>query len=84
MKLTKIHLIIILALALILCPILGVCSNIREGYDNGLGVGGGGDVEGVDLTEEMDEDDVIQEGYHGEDEDEDDDQEGYGNTTRIQ
>jgi hypothetical protein len=53
MKLTKIHLIIILALALILCPILGVCSNIREGYDN---IGGGeetgepddgdGDVEG--------------------------------------
>ena len=27
MKLTKLHLIIILALALILCPILGVCYN---------------------------------------------------------
>jgi hypothetical protein len=27
MKLTKVHLFIILALALILCPILGVCSN---------------------------------------------------------
>jgi len=43
MKLTKIHLIIILALALILCPILGVCSNIREGYDNLGGVGSGGE-----------------------------------------
>jgi hypothetical protein len=59
MKLTKIHLIIILALALILCPILGVCSNIREGYDNGLGVGGG---DGVDLTEGMVEGDVEGEG----------------------
>ena len=27
MKLTKLHLFIILALALILCPVLGVCSN---------------------------------------------------------
>jgi|Laugresu1bdmlbsd_1035121.scaffolds.fasta_scaffold01712_5 hypothetical protein len=27
MKLTKLHLIIILALALILCPVLGVCYN---------------------------------------------------------
>ncbi len=41
MKLTKLHLIIILALALILCPILGVCSNMREGM-----VEGEGDVEG--------------------------------------
>ena len=41
MKLTKLHLIIILALALILCPVLGVCYNsnssintynYREGY----------------------------------------------------
>jgi hypothetical protein len=51
MKLTKLHLFIILALALILCPILGVCyscdSNInvynyREGLDtnsdSGIGV----------------------------------------------
>jgi len=30
MKLTKLHLIIILALTLILCPILGVCNNTRE------------------------------------------------------
>ena len=35
MKLTKLHLIIILALALILCPILGVCSNMREGMVGG-------------------------------------------------
>jgi hypothetical protein len=56
MKLTKVHLIIILALALILCPILGVCSNMREGMIEG--------VEGdrVDVTEgqvegEGDEDD---------------------------
>lgn len=27
MKLTKLHLIVILALALILCPVLGVCYN---------------------------------------------------------
>ena len=33
MKLTKLHLIIILAFALILCPILGVCSNAREGFE---------------------------------------------------
>ena len=33
MKLTKLHLIIILALALILCPVLGVCYNTREGFD---------------------------------------------------
>ena len=46
MKLTKLHLIIILALALILCPILGVCSNMREGYEND---------DGVDLTEGMEE-----------------------------
>jgi hypothetical protein len=32
MKLTKLHLIIILALTLILCPILGVCHNVREGF----------------------------------------------------
>jgi len=31
MKLTKLHLIIILALALIICPVLGVCQNTREG-----------------------------------------------------
>jgi hypothetical protein len=54
MKLTKIHLIIILALALILCPILGVCSNIREGYDNGDGGDGGDEVR---VTEVMGEDD---------------------------
>jgi len=66
MKLTKIHLIIILALALILCPILGVCSNIREGYDNigsdrdvnvteGLveGVVDDGDDEGDDDVQEV-------------------------------
>jgi hypothetical protein len=43
MKLTKLHLIIILALALILCPVLGVCYssdsnvtayNYREGLAN--------------------------------------------------
>ena len=33
MKLTKLHLIIILALTLILCPILGVCNNTRESFD---------------------------------------------------
>jgi hypothetical protein len=33
MKLTKLHLIIILALTLILCPILGVCNNTREYFD---------------------------------------------------
>lgn len=33
MKLTKLHLIIILALALILCPVLGVCHNTREYFD---------------------------------------------------
>jgi hypothetical protein len=31
MKLTKLHLIIILALALIICPVLGVCQNNIEG-----------------------------------------------------
>lgn len=35
MKLTKLHLIIILALTLILCPILGVCHNTREGFTEG-------------------------------------------------
>ena len=35
MKLTKLHLIIILALTLILCPILGVCHNAREGFVEG-------------------------------------------------
>ena len=35
MKLTKLHLIIILALTLILCPILGVCHNAREGFQEG-------------------------------------------------
>ena len=34
MKLTKLHLIIILALALIICPVLGVCQNTREGMDS--------------------------------------------------
>ena len=33
MKLTNFHLIIILALALILCPVLGVCHNTREYFD---------------------------------------------------
>ena len=33
MKLTKLHLIIILALTLILCPILGVCNNTRESFE---------------------------------------------------
>lgn len=40
MKLTKLHLIIILALALILCPILGVCYNTREGFDETENVSG--------------------------------------------
>ena len=69
MKLTKVHLIIILALALILCPILGVCSNMREGMVEGVdveGVEGGGD--GVDVTEGMEE---------GEDEDEGEGEGGY-------
>ena len=51
MKLTKLHLIIILALALILCPILGVCSNMREGYEND-----DDGVDGVNVTEGMEED----------------------------
>jgi hypothetical protein len=38
MKLTKLHLIIILALTLILCPILGVCHNVREGFDESNGL----------------------------------------------
>ena len=72
MKLTKIHLIIILALALILCPILGVCSNMREGMVEG--------VEGVD-----DEGDVEGEGDgEGDVEGEDDVQEGYNNIGRLQ
>lgn len=66
MKLTKIHLIIILALALILCPILGVCSNMREGYENIIGViegfeeiqGSNGEGEGEG------EGDVVREGYY--------------------
>ena len=50
MKLTKLHLIIILALALILCPVLGVCYNsnssinaynYREGLDTDSGSGTG-------------------------------------------
>ena len=40
MKLTKLHLIIILALALILCPVLGVCYNTIEGFDETDNVGG--------------------------------------------
>ena len=40
MKLTKLHLIIILALALILCPVLGVCYNTREGFDETQNLGG--------------------------------------------
>ena len=71
MKVTKIHLIIILALALILCPILGVCSNIREGYDN---LGGVGDV---DVTEGLVEG-VDDEG------DDVDVQGGYGNFAQLQ
>ena len=42
MKLTKLHLFIILALAIILCPVLGVCSNssvapynYSEGFNSG-------------------------------------------------
>ena len=50
MKLTKLHLIIILALALILCPILGVCSNAREGFEQEEEV----TEEGMELTEEKD------------------------------
>ena len=50
MKLTKLHLIIILALALILCPILGVCSNMREGMVEGV------EGDGVHVTEGMEED----------------------------
>ena len=34
MKLTKLHLIIILALAIIICPVLGVCQNTREGFED--------------------------------------------------
>ena len=48
MKLTKLHLFIILALALILCPVLGVCyssnvnaHNYREGLDTNSGSGSG-------------------------------------------
>ena len=81
MKLTKIHLIIILALALILCPILGVCSNIREGYDNGLGVGDG---DGVDLTEGLGEGVDVEGDDEGEDEGDNEVQEGYGNPGRVQ
>jgi len=33
MKLTKLHLIIILGFVIILCPIFGVCSNAQEGFD---------------------------------------------------
>jgi hypothetical protein len=33
MKLTKLHLIIILGLVIILCPVFGVCSNAREGFE---------------------------------------------------
>lgn len=40
MKLTKLHLIIVLALALILCPVLGVCYNTIEGFDETENVGG--------------------------------------------
>ena len=40
MKLTKLHLIIILALALIVCPVLGVCYNTREGFDETQNLGG--------------------------------------------
>jgi hypothetical protein len=71
MKLTKVHLIIILALALILCPILGVCSNMREGM-----------VEGV----EGDRVDVTEGQVEGDDEgdDEVDVQEGYGNFSQPQ
>jgi hypothetical protein len=54
MKLTKVHLIIILALALILCPILGVCSNMREGMVEGKGVNV---TEGTEGIEEGDYDD---------------------------
>ena len=56
MKLTKLHLIIILALALILCPILGVCSNMREGYENDDDGDGDDGVDGVNVTEGMEED----------------------------
>ena len=36
MKLTKLHLIIILALTLILCPILGVCNNARNSFQENM------------------------------------------------
>lgn len=47
MKLTKLHLIIILALALILCPILGVCYNSNSSinaynYNEGFTPSGSG------------------------------------------
>jgi hypothetical protein len=75
MKLTKVHLIIILALALILCPILGVCSNIREGYDN---IGSG---RNVDVTEGL-----VEVGVEGgvKGDDEVDVQGGYGNFAQLQ
>ena len=70
MKLTKIHLIIILALALILCPILGVCSNMREGYENTIGITEGfeeiqgSNGEDDDEGEGEGEGDVVREGYY--------------------
>jgi hypothetical protein len=59
MKLTKLHLIIILALALIICPILGVCNNTREYFqqeETSYGqLGGNIDSEGFKGEEEEEE-----------------------------
>jgi hypothetical protein len=56
MKLTKLHLIIILALALIICPVLGVCHNTREYFDV---------VENMDEEEEENKDKPPQNDYNG-------------------
>ena len=69
MKLTKLHLIIILALALILCPVLGVCYNTREGFDETQNLGGMPNSNNEQNNEQN----------NGEEEEEEDEEEtGYG------
>ena len=68
MKLTKLHLIIILALTLILCPILGVCNNTREYFqqeETSYGQHGGFKEEVEEGFEEVEEgfEEEVEEGY---------------------
>jgi len=71
MKLTKLHLIIILALTLILCPILGVCNNARNSFQENMENEEGvvDDVEG--FVDDVEPDKKVQEGLDDDEEEPD-------------